>query len=146
MITRDRIYYPKKFKQFNQALTNHEIKILGLDNLSKLDLFKIAVAYGLDDPKDFDGTKEVLFLLKDIKSTFDQSLFGIIKLGTADNNDEIDEYCDLELNYDEAERCANSGFEKLKVLVESNPDEELLIKKMIKDLEKLYLLNVKFGK
>ena len=50
MITRDRIYYPKKFKQFNQALTNHEIKILGLDNLSKLDLFKIAVAYGLDDP------------------------------------------------------------------------------------------------
>lgn len=146
MVTRDRIYYPRKFKQFNQALTNHEIKTLGLDNLSKLDLFKLAVAYGLDDPKDFDGAKEGLFLLKDIKSTSDQSLFNTIKLGIANNNDEIDEYSDLELNYNEAERCACSGFGKLKDLVESNQDEELLIKRMIRELENLYLANVKLGK
>lgn len=146
MATRDRIYYPRKFKQFNQSLTNHEIKTLGLDNLSKLDLFKLAVAYGLDNPKDFDGAKEGLFLLKDIKSTYDQSLFNTVKLGIANNNDEIDEYCNLELNYDEAERCANSGFEKLKDLVELNQDEELLIKKMIRELENLYLTNVKLEK
>ena len=146
MATRDRIYYPRKFKQFNQSLTNHEIKTLGLDNLSKLDLFKLAVAYGLDNPKDFDGAKEGLFLLKDIKSTYDQSLFNTVKLGIANNNDEIDEYCNLELNYDEAERCANSGFEKLKDLVELNQDEELLIKKMIRELETLYLTNVKLEK
>lgn len=145
MATRDRIYYPRKYKQFNQALTNHEIKTLGLDNLSKLDLFKLAVAYGLDDPKDFEGAKEGLFLLKDIKSTYDQSLFNTVKLGIAEDNDEIDEYCDLELNYDEAERCASSGFEKLKNLVESNQDEELLIKKMIRELENLYFTNVKIG-
>lgn len=143
MSTRDRMYYPRKYKQFNKALTNHDIKSLGLDALSNLDLFKLAVAYGLDDPTDFDGAKEGLFLLKDIKTTYDQSLLNIVKLGTASNNDEIDEYCKLELNYDEAERCACTGFGKLKELIESNTDEELLIKKMIRELETLYLTNVK---
>lgn len=143
MATRDRMYYPRKYKQFNKALTNHDIKSLGLDTLSNLDLFKLAVAYGLDDPTDFDGAKEGLFLLKDIKTTYDQSLLNIVKLGTASNNDEIDEFCNLELNYDEAERCACTGFGKLKELIESNTDEELLIKKMIRELETLYLTNVK---
>lgn len=64
MANRDRIYYPRKYKQFSQALSNHEIKSLGLDNLSKLELFKLAVAYGLDDPKDFEGAKEGLFFVK----------------------------------------------------------------------------------
>lgn len=143
MADRDRIFYPKKFKQFNQSLTNHEIKSLGLDNLSKLELFKLAVAYGLDDPIDFTGGKEGLFLLKDIKTTYDQSLFNIVKLGLAENNDEIDEFSNLELNYDEAERCACAGFAKLQELASSNQDEELLIKKTIKELENLYITNVK---
>ena len=145
MSNRDRIYYSRKYKQFNQSLTNHEIKTLGLDNLSKLDLFKLLVAFGLDEPKDFDGAKEGLFLLKDIKSTYDLSLFNIVKLGVASNNDEIDEFSNLDMNYDEAERCACSGFEKLKKLVENNKDEELLIKKMFRDLENLYITNVKIG-
>lgn len=143
MTNRDRIYFPRKYKQFNKALSDHDIKTLGLDNLSNLELFKLAVAYGLDDPMDFDGAKEGFFLLKDLKTTYDQSLLNIVKLGTAQNNDEIDEYCSLELNYDEAERCACTGFGKLKELVESNTDEELLIKKMFRELETLYLTNVK---
>ena len=142
MTNRDRIYFPRKYKQFNKALSDHDIKTLGLDNLSNLDLFKLAVAYGLDDPTDFDGAKEGLFLLKDLKTTYDQTLLNIVKLGTALNNDEIDEYCNLELNYDEAERCACTGFGKLKELVESNSDEELLIKKMFLELETIYF-NVK---
>lgn len=143
MTNRDRIYFPRKYKQFNKALSDHDIKTLGLDSLSNLDLFKLAVAYGLDDPTDFDGAKEGLFLLKDIKTTYDQTLLNIVKLGTAQNNDEIDEYCNLELNYEEAERCACTGFGKLKELVESNSDEELLIKKMFKELETIYFVNVK---
>ena len=143
MTNRDRIYFPRKYKQFNKALSDHDIKTLGLDNLSNLDLFKLAVAYGLDDPTDFDGAKEGLFLLKDLKTTYDQTLLNIVKLGTAQNNDEIDEYCNLELNYDEAERCACTGFGKLKELVESNSDEELLIKKMFLELETIYFTNVK---
>ena len=106
-------------------------------------MFKLAVAYGLDDPTDFDGAKEGLFLLKDLKTTYDQTLLNIVKLGTALNNDEIDEYCNLELNYDESERCACTGFGKLKELVESNSDEELLIKKMFLELETIYFTNVK---
>lgn len=145
MSNRDRIYYPRKYKQFNQSLTNHEIKTLGLNNLSKLDLFKLLVAFGLDEPQDFDGAKEGLFLLKDIKSTYDLSLFNVVKLGVASNNDEIDEFSNLDMNYDEAERCACSGFEKLKNLIETNKDEELLIKKMFRDLENLYIANVKIG-
>lgn len=143
MANRDRIYYPKKYKQFNQSLTNHEIKTLGLDNLSKLELFKLAVAYGLDEPVDFEGAKEGLFLLKDIKSTYDQSMLNTVKLGLASNNDEIDQFCDLELNYSEAERCACTGFRKIKELVENNSDEELLIRKMFVELENLYTTNVK---
>lgn len=146
MINRDRLYYPKKYKEFNQALSNHEITTLGLDNLSKLDLFKIAVAYGLDDPKDFDGSREGLFNTRDIKTTYDIALFNIIKLGVAKNNDEIDEFSQIELNYDEAERCACSGFEKLKELVETNKDEDLLIKKMFVELDNLYNMNVKLSK
>ena len=143
MANRDRIYYPRKYKQFNQSLTNHEVKTLGLDNLSKLELFKLAVAYGLDEPADFDGAKEGLFLLKDIKSTYDQSMLNTVKLGLASNNDEIDQFCDLDVNYDEAERCACTGFGKIKELVENNSDEELLIRKMFKELENLYITNVK---
>lgn len=143
MANRDRIYFPRKYKQFNQSLSNHEINSLGLDNLNKLDLFKLAVALGLDDPQDFDGAKEGLFLLKDVKSTYDLSLINVVKLGVADSNDEIDEYCNIDINYDEAERCACSGFGKLKNLVENNQDESLLIKKMFRELEKLYMTNVK---
>lgn len=143
MSNRDRIYYPKKYKQFNQSLSNHEITKLGLDTLSNLELFKLAVAFGLDNPQDFNGGKEGLFLLKDLKTTYDQSLINIIKLGVANNDDEIDEFIDIELNYSEAERCAVTGFEILQNLVNNNQDEELLIKKMIRELEQLYLTNVK---
>ena len=138
MDNRDRIYYPRKYKQFNKALSNHEIKSLGLDNLSNLELFKLAVSYGLDDPSDFDGAKEGLFLLKDLKTTYDKALLNVVKLGTAENNDEIDEFCNLGINYDEAERCACTGFKKIKELVESNTDEELLIKKMFPRDRKLF--------
>lgn len=141
MSSRDRIYYPRKYKQFNQDLTNHEITFLGFDNLSKLELFKLAVAYGLDDPSDFDGAKEGLFLLKDIKSTYDESLFYTVKLGVAENNDQIDEYCDIGLNFDEAERCACTGFGRIKELLESTQDEDLLIKKCLWSL-KNYILQM----
>jgi len=145
MENRDRIYYPRKFKQFNQSLSNHEIKSLGLDTLNKLDLFKIAVAYGLDEPKEFDCPKEGLFLTKDIKLTYGISLLNTVKLGVAETNDEIDKYSDININYDEAERCACTGFGKLKELVEHEQDEDLLIKKVIKELENLYIKNVELN-
>ena len=82
-------------------------------------------------------------MLKDLKTTYDQTLLNIIKLGVAKNDDEIDEFIDIELNYSEAERCAVTGFEILQDLINNNKDEELLIKKMIRELEQLYLTNVK---
>lgn len=143
MAERDRLYYSRKYKQLNQSLSSHEITCLGLDTLSKLELFKLAIAYGLEDPKDFDGAKEGLFNLRDIKSTADKALINTILLGVANDNDEIDQYCDMELNYAEAERCANTGFGKLKELIENNKDEDLLIKRMFLELDNLYLKNVK---
>ena len=33
MANRDRIYYPRKYKQFSQALSNHEIKSKWITNI-----------------------------------------------------------------------------------------------------------------
>lgn len=144
MENRDRFYYSKTFKDFNKNLGDGVYNNpIGLKDISKLELFKIAVSFGLDDPKEFTTAKEGLFLMKDLKTTKDEALLNTILLGTATTNDEIDDYTSVEKNYDQSELCANSGFPKLIKIVEDSKDEDLLQKQMIAYLDKLYQRNVK---
>ena len=144
MDNRDRFYFSKSYKEFNKNLGDGFYNNpIGLKDISKLELFKIAVSYGLDDPKEFTTAKEGLCLSKDLKSTKDISLFNTILLGTATSNDEIDACASIEKNFDQSELCANSGFEKIIKLIEENKDEELLQKKMFNYLDTLYQKNVK---
>ena len=142
MAKRDRFYISKKSRLFVDNLTNMNRTPLGLKDLSRLDLYKIAVALGLNNPQEFDSAKVGLCLLKDLKSTKDTSLFNIILMGVAKNNDEIDEYCDLEMNYTESEKCSNAGFAHLIESIDSTPSDELLRKKMLNELDILFQQNV----
>ena len=146
MSERDRFYISKKSRSFVNDLSNMNRNPLGMKPISRLDLFKIAVALGLDKGIEFEGGKEGLFLSKDLKSTKDKALFNVVLLGNANTNDEIDDYCDLELNYKECERCANYGFSILKQYIDENSSDELLRKKVLNSLDILYNTNVKLNK
>ncbi len=106
------------------------------------DIFLLATALGLDSPEEMKGKKDGYFLLKNIKS-YDLALFASILLGIPENKDDIDRYANREINYDEAERCAESGFKKLRDIINSaGGDQELLEKRVLQDLQFLYEKNV----
>ena len=140
---RDRLYITKKYR----TLIDDSIKDnkLGIKDLQNLDRFKIAVALGINKPIDFDGAKDGYFLMKDLKTVKDFSFFRIVKLSNAKTNDEIDEFVDLEANFEESERCANSGFLELEKILNQTSDEELLQKRMFEMLDTLYQKNVKLS-
>lgn len=119
-----------------------EKNILGMHLMETKDIFLLAVSLGLNTPKNIQGKKDGYFLLKNVKA-YDLALFASILLGVPDNKNEIDKYANAEINYDEAERCAESGFEKLKEAINSaGGDKELLEKRTLSELKLLYERNV----
>lgn len=138
---RDRIYINISHRQFlNDIKANNT---LGFNLPNAKDVFLLAVALGLNSPKDIVGKKDGYFLLKDVR-TADKALFASITLGKVTDDKEIDQYAKDEVNYDEAERCAESGFAILKSKIdEAGGNEELLTKRLISELDLLYQKNVK---
>ena len=119
-----------------------EKNYLGIHMMETKDVFLLAVALGLNTPEEMQGKKDGYFLLKNVKS-YDLALFASILLGKPENRDAVDRYANPEANYDEAERCAEAGFKKLKELIESaGGDEELLTKRTLAQLNMLYQQNV----
>lgn len=81
-------------------------------------------------------------LLKNIK-TYDKAILSSICLGKEENKINIDNFANSDVNYDKAELCAEFGFKKLKEIIESAGDnDELLEKRLFKDLKELYDKNV----
>lgn len=119
-----------------------EKKYLGINMLETKDLFLLAVSMGLDSPKNINGKKDGYFLLKNVK-TYDKALFASILLGKPENANDIDKYANEEVNYDESEKCAESGFCKLKDFIDSaKGNTELLEKRALAELTELYQKNV----
>lgn len=119
-----------------------ENNILGMHLMEKKDIFLLATALGLNNPTEIHGKKDGYFLLKNVK-TFDLALFASIMLGKPENKNEIDKYANDEINYVEAERCAETGFIKLKELIEdADWDKELIEKRALAELQLLYQKNV----
>ena len=73
-----------------------------------------------------------------IKST-DKALWAAVLLGTAKNDEEIDQYADLDKSVELCEQCAESGLEILKQQYEkADGDSDLLERRMLKNLDLLY--------
>jgi hypothetical protein len=131
-VSKKNYYYIKKLE---------EDGILGFNSVSNKDKFKFGVALGLNNPKEFDNKKDLDRI--EYWGPLDKAQLITIKLATAESNDDIDEYCDIEYSYVAAEQCANRGFEKLKKqLDDAKGDEELFVKLMIFKLDLLYENNV----
>lgn len=138
---RDRIFIPQSYR--DEMLDGWQSKnTLGLKVLENKDIFLLAVALGLSTPEDFKEKKDGYFLLKNVE-TYDKALFGSILLGKLENTDNIDSFSNMDINYDESERCAISGFKKLKDFIDSaGGDSELLEKRALAQLNLLYQKNV----
>ena len=136
---RDRIYINFNHRSFLKYMD--EQNILGFHLVNKKDIFLLAVALGLKEPKDIAGKKDGYFLLKDVKSS-DRAYFASILLGKKDRD--VDKCSNDEINYDESERCAEAGFNILKKKIDdTNGNEELLLKRLLSDLDLLYEANIK---
>lgn len=110
--------------------------------LDTKDIFLLAVALGLNDPKEIQGKKDGYVRASYIK-TYDKALLSSILLGIEENKDNVDTYANMDINFDEAERCAETGFMKLKEMIDSaNGDAELFEKRILSELKFLYQKNV----
>ena len=115
--------------------------ILGFnDGPDNKDIFMFAVALGLTSPSEKEELRGATgwFRTETIKTIYEKANYQAILLGTA-ASDEVEESVDLQNNLDMSERCANSGFAKLKKFVDVyQNDNDLICKKMISDLDLLY--------
>ncbi|HOF43329.1 MAG TPA: hypothetical protein PLE44_01890 [Bacilli bacterium] len=117
-------------------------KTLGFNSLSTKEIFKYASALGLNKPSNLKNSDT--YVRVDYLHTSDKALLITTKLGKAKTIAQIDEYCNIEHSYVEAEKCANTGFKILKEKVDAaNGDEELLANRLLIELETLYQTNVK---
>lgn len=118
--------------------------VLGFHFAANKEIYMLAVALGLDCPEDITTAKEGYIRTENqtIKS-YDRSLFASILLGTVVDETDIDKYANIEVNYDESERCAEAGFKKLTELIDDvNGDWELLEKRLMSQMNLLYEKNV----
>lgn len=140
---RDRLYINESYRE--RILKQMESQnILGFKLCKAIDIFFVAVSLGLNEPMDFQGKKDGYFQIHNNVGTYEKALFSSILLGIKENHQEIDKYANADINYDQAEKCAESGFLKLKEkLDDANWDEELFEKRLLSELKLLYAKNVK---
>ena len=120
----------------------NEKNYFGIHDLENKDIFLLAVALGLDKPEDIRGGKDGYVRLTYVK-TYDRALISSILLGLPEHKEETDKYANADVNYDEAERCAEKGFKVLNEIIESaGGDKELLEKRAFSQLNFLYQKNV----
>ncbi len=139
---KDRLYINKHYR--DTFLDDWDNKnVLGFHTVKAVDIFFIAVALGLSTPTDIQGAKDGYFQIHNNVYTKEKGLFGSILLGKEENKDSIDKYANIDVNFDEAERCAESGFLILKEKIDAaGGDEDLLEKRLIAELKLLYAKNV----
>lgn len=138
-MARDRLRLNKNHIEIMKQWKNENY--LGLNDSETKDIFLLLASLGLDNPKELQSVDGYV-LLSYIK-TYEKSIMASILLGEASSNEEIDKVADAELSYLIAERCAESGFDKLEEYIRSaNNDNNFLTKRMMSKLDLLYEQNV----
>lgn len=137
----DRIFINKKYKNWVDEWSN-EKNILDFKTIENIEKFTIAAALGVDSPLPLIGGREGYVRLQSIRSD-NKAILSSILLGKADSK-EIDSCSNEEACYNEAEQCVESGFIKLKEKIDAaKGDEELLCKRLMVEIDRLYEINVK---
>lgn len=138
----DRIFINRKYKEDLIDKWSGEKNILDFKYIENIEKFTLAAALGIDNPQPIQGSKEGYVRLASIPSN-SRAILSSILLGKA-KNDEIDLFANEESCYEEAEKCVETGLNKLKNIIESaNGDENLLCKRLFNEIELLYETNVK---
>ena len=114
---------------------------LGFDMVENKDSFMLAVAMGVAIPEPVKS-KDGWFLMKNLK-TADKALLAAVLLGTAQNDSEVDSYADIDKAIDLCEECAEAGFRELtKKILEAGNDRDILERRLLKELDMVYSVNV----
>ena len=138
-MARDRVYTSSQYREVVDGLKKNDV--LGLNIVEGKDIFMLAVALGLDNPTQLKN-KIGLFLNTALK-TADKALMASVLLGTVTDDSQLDEYADQDLSVDLCEQCAESGYQLLlKKYNDADCDPDLMERRMIKELELLFIKNV----
>lgn len=138
-MAKDRLYVSPTYKTVIEGLKEKDV--LGIKIVENKEIFMLAVALGLSKPTPL--TKRDGLSLYTALKTADKSLIASVLLGTAINNNDIDSLADFDASINLCEECAETGYTILQNKYnDAGCDEELLERRMIKELEFLYNKNV----
>ena len=138
-MSKDRLYVSPDYKLAIDILKEKDV--LGIRIAENKEVFMLASALGLAHPSPL-RKRDGLTLYTALK-TADKSLIASVLLGTAKDNNDIDEFADFDACTDLCEQCAEAGYIILqKKYNDAGCDEELLERRMIKELEMLFNKNV----
>lgn len=130
------IYVSRKYKEIKSDFV--ERKTLELDTSPNLDFFLFTLALGIDNPADEVPSKDGLTRYSYFK-TKDKAILASALLGTARSDDEVENYIDFDKCTDYCEKCAERGIYELRRLyTEADCDEELLERRMMAELDRIY--------
>jgi hypothetical protein len=138
------INYQEGRREFLTSL--YEKNILDLSTLENKDQAIFFAALGCERPteikkKDGSGWFRVDGSVDD--SAIDQAMISCFLLGRATSDEEVEKYTEKENFYDYFERCAEGGFQIFEQKVkDAEWDNEVLVRRMLKDLDLAYTTNV----
>ena len=136
----DIIYINEKYRSFIDELKSKDV--LGFKLLDNKESFMLAVALGIDKPVDCQKKKFGWTRKSYIKSS-DKAYWASVLLGTATNDEEINQYADLDKSVELCEQCAEAGWEILKQQYDNaEGDAEVFERRMFKKLDLLYAQTV----
>lgn len=138
-MAKDRVFTSSQYKIVVDEMKKNDV--LGLNIVEGKDIFMLAVALGLDNPMQLKN-RVGLFLNTALK-TADRALIASVLLGKVTDDDQLDAFADHEMSADLCEQCAETGYQLLqKKYNDAGCDSDLLERRMLKELELLFMKNV----
>lgn len=135
------VNYNKGRREFLDSL--HNDGILGLTStIDNKEQALFLAALGCNSPVPLSSKKDEGGWFRTesvVKYSKDVAMMSCILLGTAQTDEDYDKFSQLEAYMDHVEQCAENGFQILeKKLKEANGDNNLLERRMLKELDLLY--------
>lgn len=138
-MAKDRLFVSPDYKSVVDGLKEKDV--LGLQIVENKEIFMLAVALGLGNPIQLKK-KDGLSLYTALK-TADKALIASVLLGTISDSEDVDSYADFDASAELCEQYAEAGYSVLqKRFNDAGCDEELFERRLMKELEMLYMKNV----
>ena len=139
------VNYNRGRREFLEQL--HQKGIFGLGaSIDNKEQALFLAALGCDTPVQLSSKKDEGGWFRTesvVKYSRDVAMMSCILLGTAATDDDYDKFSQLDAYMDHVEKCAESGFCIIeRKLEESGGDNQLLERRMLKELDLLYTTNV----